>query len=99
MALDVKNFGADPVRVEVVALLRHAVEMPVDKSGSRAVGIVLPSEQNPQRALDLLNWEATVDDDLAVADLLEKRGLLVILVVDLADDVDAISTQLPEQIV
>ena len=86
MALDVENLGADPVRVEVVALLRHPVEMPVDKSGGRAVGIVLPGERDPQRALDLLDREATVDDDLAVADLLEKRSLLVVFVLDLADD-------------
>ncbi len=110
------------MRVESVALLGHAVEVPVDESGGRAVGIVVAGECESQRLLDLLDREATVDDDLAVADLLEQRHLLVVFVLNLADDlfqdvldgdqpggaavligddrdVDAISTQLPEEIV
>ena len=50
MALDVEHFSADAVRVEVVALLRHAIEVPVDKSGRRAVRIVLPGQCKPQRS-------------------------------------------------
>ena len=122
MAFDVEHLGADAVRVEVIALLRQTIEVPVDKSGRRAVGVVFPGECHAQRFLDLLDREATIDDDLAFANRLEEGQLLVVFVLNLAHDlfqdvfdsdqpggttvfighdrdVDAIATQLPEEIV
>ena len=65
MAVDVEHLGSDPVRVEVVALLRHAIEVPMDESGGRAVAVVVPGERESERFLDLLDREAAIDDDLA----------------------------------
>ena len=94
----------------------------MDESSRRAVRIILTGQRDPQRPLDLLDREPTVDDDFAVADLLEKHSLLIVFVLDLTHDlfqdvldrdqsrgaavlighdgdVDAIATQLAEEIV
>jgi hypothetical protein len=82
--LDFEDFDTKPFSVEAIAVLGKAAKVAMDEAGDGAIVVVAKFE--PELLGDILDWEAAIGDQLAVADPLDERVFNVVFVLDLADD-------------